>query len=95
MIWRLPRLGLSLRPFSLAGAHRGESWARNSSPSPGSPQPESGEASPDLICALCAKVITEGEATVTVRHAPTTLDPVPPLLPAHARCFRNELLPKW
>jgi hypothetical protein len=88
VINRLPRLGLS--SFHLRREQRGAPLVRQSSPNQGPlAQPLS------EVCGICGQTIAEGEATVTVRHGPTTLDPIPPLLPAHSSCFRRELLPKW
>ncbi len=90
-IMRLPRRGIFLRPFSSAGAKRGASRAGNSSPIPDPPARTISEE----VCGICGQTITEGEATVQIRHGATSQDPTPPLLPAHAVCFRNELLPRW
>jgi hypothetical protein len=95
MTIRLPRPRLFASPFSFAGVKRGVSRDGTSSPIPGPPPQPISEVSPVMNCALCAKMIAHEEATVQIRHGATSQDPTPPLLPAHARCFRNELLPKW
>lgn len=86
---KLPRWGAF--PFTHAGAKRGVSRDRTSSPVPSTPAPAQ---TINKVCGICGKKITEGEPTVQVRRA-TTQDPTPPLLPAHSVCFRRELLPPW
>jgi hypothetical protein len=90
-IIRLPRWG-AFRPFTHAGAKRGVSWDRKSSPISGPPAPAQ---TINVVCGICEKVIAEGEPTVKIRHGGTSKDPIQPLLAAHSSCFRAELLPRW
>lgn len=87
---KLPRWGAF--PFTHAGAKRGVSRDRTSSPVPSTPAPA--QTISESACGICGKKITEGEATVQVRRA-TVADPTLPFAPAHSRCFRAELLPRW
>jgi hypothetical protein len=72
-------------------------WLGLKSPNPPEPASEVDNASmlTTTTCGICGSKIAEGEASVQVRHGPTSKDPTPPLLPAHAVCFRRELLPPW
>jgi hypothetical protein len=86
----------AFRPFTLAGMKRGASRNGMSSPVPDAPAPAAQTTVQTIsrACGFCGKKITEGEPTVQVRRA-TVADPALPFVPAHSRCFRAELLPRW
>lgn len=93
MAMRLPLRGIFRRPFAHAEVKRGASRSGISSPAPDAPAPAQ-TISRESACGFCGKKITEGEPTVQVRQA-TVADPTLPFVPAHSRCFRAELLPRW